>query len=86
MWGCTFSAPGFSGPMFLWGGGFPGLLLKLLLLAALVWIVLRVFSGSRSQSTLESDQDHSLRLLKVKYAQGEIDDGEYRRMREVLES
>ncbi|EMG38606.1 Short C-terminal domain containing protein [Desulfocurvibacter africanus PCS] len=84
MW-CNFSGPLFSGPGFFWGGGLIGLLLKILIVAGIVWLALRIIDGIRNRQTSGDDKDHSMRILKVKYARGEISEDEYRRMREVLD-
>lgn len=69
-----------------WGGGFGmGLmiffwLLVLVLIVTLIWFLILKSSESPKDSTGES----SLEILKKRYARGEIDDEQYRRMKKEI--
>lgn len=69
-----------------WGGGFGmGLmiffwLLILGLIVTLIWFLIR----KGSESTLKSDNETSLEILKKRYARGEIDEEEFRRMKKEI--
>jgi putative membrane protein len=59
--------------------------LALFVLLAIVYIVMRFLSESRTRGTRASDQDHAVTILRERYARGEIDADEYDRARERLE-
>ncbi|WP_372637028.1 SHOCT domain-containing protein [Fodinibius sp.] len=69
-----------------WGGGFGvGLmiffwLLVLAVIVTLIWYLIRKGSESPSGSSGES----SLEILKKRYARGEIDEEQYRRMKNEI--
>lgn len=78
-----------NGPQHImdgWGGGFGmGLmvffwLLVLGLIVTLIWFLIRKGSESRTDSSGES----SLEILKKRYARGEIDEEQYRRMKKEI--
>ncbi|WP_051182922.1 SHOCT domain-containing protein [Desulfocurvibacter africanus] len=85
MFGCSQWGTGLGSFFHFPGGGLFGLLIQLLLMVGLVWLVLRAFGVFKERSVLNRDRDHSLLLLKERFARGEISDEEYWRMREVLE-
>jgi len=69
-----------------WGNGFGmGLmiffwLLILVFIVTLIWFLIRKGSESPTESTGES----SLEILKKRYARGEIDEEQYRRMKKEI--
>jgi len=69
-----------------WGGGFGmGLmiffwLLFLGLIGTLIWFLIR----KGSESTFKPDNESPLEILKRRYARGEIDDEEFRRMKKEI--
>lgn len=78
-----------NGPQHMmdgWGGGFGfGLmvffwLLILGLIGTLIWFLIRKGSNSPSDSSRESP----LEILKKRYARGEIDEEQYRRMKNEI--
>lgn len=80
-----------NGPQHMmdgWGGGFGmGLmvlfwLLVLGLIGTLIWFLIQKGSQSPSNSSSES----SLEILKKRYARGEIDEEQYRRMKKEINS
>ena len=66
------------GNMMGWGGdhmfGF-GLLVWVLVIAAIVWLVIRLSRDSRSSG--RRDEDRALAILRERYARGEIDKAEF---------
>lgn len=93
------SAPGFTqqrdnyahGHMWDGGGWFLGPIFMLLLLAAIVTIVLFLLKqtgGSihNKHTTPTVEQDRPLEILKIRYANGEIDHEEFELRRKTLES
>lgn len=78
MWNCNWGFP--------YHFGFFGTLFNILLVVAIVYIVVQIvrplFAGSRSNR----DTNDSLAIIKRKYARGELDEVEYQRMKELLQS
>lgn len=75
-----------------WGFGWLGILLNAFILigvvALVVWLVRRLSAsvpGSRFSSTPAPDQRSPKELLAVRYASGEIDSDQYKRMLSDLE-
>lgn len=69
-----------------WGSGFGMIvmvliwLLFLVLIVTLIWFLIR--KGGKSSS--KSDNESSLEILKKRYARGEIDEEEFRRMKKEI--
>ena len=84
MWRCYTYGQGLGGfgPGGFLGGGIVGLMVNLLLVALVVWVVVRIFQSLTGRES--RDRDDSLAILQRKYAAGEINDDEYNRMRDVL--
>lgn len=74
---------GFNGPLGWLGLGI-GMIVHLafvvLIILATVWMFKAVFPGKSSSSS----SPNSLEFLKQRYAKGEIDDDEYRRLKQEL--
>lgn len=93
-WGMHHGGGFLGGGMF--GGGIFGMFLNILLLLLVVWVVIRLVQslmgrGASSRPTEDNatrsrDRDDSLNILKARFARGEIDEEEYQRMRNMLES
>jgi len=77
----------FNMPFWSCGGGLPTLLAALLV----VGVALLIFRSSRRNGAngpgryAGADRNHSLEILKVKFANREITEQEYLQMKEVLE-
>lgn len=86
MWGCDYNSN------FIQPGGFPlfsvfmMLLFGLIFIFLLAWIFKTVFPTIKSMfdEPEEKDMKDSLRLLKMRYAKGEISEEEYNRMFDSL--
>ena len=66
------------GNMLGWGGGHMfgfGLLVWVVVIAAIVWLVIRLSRDSRSSG--RRDEDRALAILRERYARGEIDKAEF---------
>jgi putative membrane protein len=85
MWACDY------GPMSSgwWGGFFPGGFLSLLIWG--VMILLLIYLGTRIFRSLTSDKSghfqdkiDSIAILKTRYANGEVSEEEYQKMKQVI--
>lgn len=81
MWGCNFIGSG----MGHWGvgGGVLGLGITLFIIVLVVFVLLQLSKSTR-KSNSHADTMDSLKILKSRYAKGEITEQEYLRMRDVL--
>jgi uncharacterized membrane protein len=85
MWGCDYNAGVFQSGGYFFNNGFITLLFiggAILLVALILKYIIPVVKEKYS----EDDQDtlDSLRLLKIRYAQGKISEEEYHSMYNVL--
>jgi len=85
MWGCDYLS--FSGG---WGSGiFPGgiffMLAWLLIIALAIYVAMRIFrSRTPNTDTWSQDRVDSLQILKARFANGEINQEEFTKMKQVL--
>jgi putative membrane protein len=81
MWGCNFMGSG----MGHWGGGggVIGLGITLLIIVLIVLGLFQLFKSGRKRDP-HADTMDSLKILKSRYAKGEITEQEYLRMRDIL--
>ena len=84
MWNCNMGFMNGTG-WFMGGGGF-GMMFNLLILIAVAVVIYKIFQGFAIRPGGSRDRNDSLDILKRKFASGEINDEEYKRMREVLET
>lgn len=80
MWGCSYMGPGMGHGMF--GSGFWGWIIPLLIIVLIVLVVGRWF---RSDGKPSADTRDSLKILDDRFARGEMSEQEYLKMRDVLE-
>lgn len=80
MWGCSYMGPGMGHGMF--GGGFLGWAITLLIIVLVVLLLGRFFRPDKKIST---DTRDSMKILDDRFARGELSEQEYLKMREVLE-
>ncbi len=80
MWGCSHMGPGLGHGMF--GAGFLGWAITLLIIVLVVLVLGRFFRSDKKPS---ADTRDSLKILDDRFARGEISEQEYLKMREVLE-
>jgi putative membrane protein len=78
MWGCPGCGFGYGG-----GGWFFGLL-WFLLIAWLVWTLVRAMGGGGSPGESRAASDRALEILRERYARGEIDRETFERMKRDL--
>ena len=83
MWGCSFyNGTGF-GHWFYGGGimGFPIAVFIIIIVAALIFKLLKPFRSEKSETL---DKKDSFEILKIRLAKGEINNREFEKMREML--
>lgn len=71
---------GFFGWPMMMGGGVFGLVV----LAAVVWLLVRLFQGR--SFTADARPDSAQEILRARFARGEIDEDEFRSLSEKLKS
>ncbi len=81
MWGCNFIGSGIGHWGF--GGGIIGFGFTLLLVVLVGLVLLQLYKSGRKHAQ-RSDTMDSLKILKLRYAKGEISEPEYLKMREIL--
>ena len=83
MWGCNFYNGEGSWHWFSGGGimGFPIAVFIIIIVAALIFKLLRPF---RSENSETLDKKDSFEILKIRLAKGEINNQEFKKMREIL--
>ena len=77
MWNCGWGPPFFQ-------YGIVGMLINILMLVTIVYIVILTLRALFSKVKPNSDTSDSLEILKRKFAQGEISEEEYQRMKEII--
>ena len=83
MGGCNFFP--FLPRMGLFGGGFVSILVWGLIIAGVIYLVIRVSRGFGSgPGAAPRDTSDSLEIAKQRFAKGEITEEEYTRMKKVL--
>ncbi|MDA8442683.1 MAG: SHOCT domain-containing protein [Peptococcaceae bacterium] len=79
--------PGFGGHFMGGGIGIIGMLFQLVLLAAIVVLGVYLYRRFTSHTTTSAPvSQNALEILKVRYAQGEIDSDEFQRRKQELQS
>ncbi|MCA1785590.1 MAG: SHOCT domain-containing protein [Desulfobacteraceae bacterium] len=81
MWGCNYMGSGMGHWFF--GGGVIGLGITLLIIVVIVLVLFQLNKSGRKRMQ-RSDTMDSLKILKTRYAKGEITEQEYRKMRDIL--
>lgn len=66
------------------GGMWIGWIVGLVVLIVIIWMIASIAGRSPSGSEHGSGEDSAQEILDRRYARGEIDDEQYRRMREQL--
>lgn len=91
MWGCNIGGNWgglFGSGGWFMGGGLLGLLWKVLLIALIVFLVVKLIQGLGvgidARRNRADDRDDSLEIIKNRLARGEITTDEYQRMKDVL--
>lgn len=74
---------GYGYNMMAWGGLF--WLLLLILIVVLAIFIYRITTSGKGNAN-RTINDDSIEILKKRYASGEIDEEQYRKMRDVIES
>ncbi len=71
-----------------WGSPFPynliGILINILMVVTIVYIITLIVRSFLAKNTPNRDAADSLEIIRRKFASGEISEGEYQRMKEIL--
>ena len=70
--------------MWWWGGMWFGWLFWLIIIAVIIWAVVRITGSSSGRSHPSSPQESALDILKKRYARGEITKEEFEQMKKDL--
>jgi putative membrane protein len=81
MWGCNYIGSGMGHWVF--GGGIIGFGITVLILALIGLVFIQLYKSGKNR-TQYSDTMDSLKILKTRFARGEITEQEYRKMRDIL--
>ncbi len=81
MWGCNTIASGMG--HWIFGGGIIGFGITVLILALIVLVLIQLYKSGK-KSTPCADTMDSLKILKTRFAKGEITEQEYLKMRDIL--
>jgi putative membrane protein len=81
MWGCNYIGSGMGHWVF--GGGIIGFGITVLILALIGLVFIQLYKSGKNR-TQYSDTMDSLKILKTRFAKGEITEQEYRKMQDIL--
>jgi putative membrane protein len=81
MLGCNYMGSGMGHWFF--GGGIIGFGITILILALIVHLLVQLYKSGKKR-TQRADTMDSLKILKTRYAKGEITEQEYKKMRDIL--
>lgn len=78
---------GMGGMMNGWGGMWIGWIFWLVILALIVWGVVTIVNNSRRRNdqNFSSPREDALDILKKRYARGEIDQQQFKRMQKEIQ-
>ncbi len=71
--------------MWGWGGMWFGWLFWLIIIAVIIWAVVRITGSAASRSNSSPSTESPLDILKKRYARGEISREEFEQMKKDLE-
>lgn len=80
MWGCTYNGAGIGHWFF--GGGIMGLLIMTLIIILIATLVINLIRSNKA--VRKNDTTDSLNILQMRFANGEITEQEYKKMKSVL--
>lgn len=80
MWGCTYNGVGIG--HWIFGGGIMGFLVMALIAILITTLVIKLIRSSKA--VRKNDTIESLNILKIRFANGEITEQEYKKMKSVL--
>jgi putative membrane protein len=81
MWGCNYIGSGMGHWVF--GGGIIGFGITVLILALIGLVFIQLYKAGKKR-TQRADTMDSLKILKTRFAKGEITEQEYRKMQDIL--
>lgn len=80
MWGCTYNGAGIGHWFF--GGGIMGFLIMAFIAILITTLVVKLIRSNKA--VRKNDTIESLNILKMRFANGEITEQEYKKMKSVL--
>jgi putative membrane protein len=80
MWNCFHN--GFGNGYWPLGGGIMGFLIMILVVLLIAFLVIKVIKPGKTIQC--SDRTDSLKILKLRFAKGEITEQEYQKMKDIL--
>ncbi len=84
MWGCNYyNGMGF-GHWFSGGGGIMGFLTTALIITIIAVLIIKFFRSDQSVNSKTIDKQDSLEILKIRFAKGDINGQEFKKMKEML--
>ena len=83
MWGCNYyNGAGFGHWFF--GGGIIGFSITALIIIIIASLIFKLVKSNQSMDSETLDKNDSFKILKTRFARGEINAQEYQKMKEML--
>ena len=83
MWGCNYyNGAGFGHWFF--GGGIIGFSITALIIIIFAILIFKLVKSNQPMNSETLDKNDSFKILKTRYAKGEINAQEYQKMKEML--
>jgi len=83
MWGCNYYDGAGFGHWFF-GGGIIGFSISAFIIIIIAALIFKLFRSNQSMNSESLDKNDSFKILKTRFARGEINAQEYQRMKDVL--
>ncbi len=84
MWGCNYYNGAGFGRWFSGEGGIMGLFITALIIIITAVLIIKSVRSQQSVNSKTIDKQDSLEILKIRFAKGEINDQEFKNMKEML--
>lgn len=82
MWGCNYNGAGFG--HWLFGGGVIGLAITILIVVIIAALIVKLINSNLNKGSKNLDKEDSYKLLRERFAKGEINDQEYQKVKDML--
>ncbi len=83
MWGCNYYNGAGFGHLFF-GRGILGFSLTAIIIIAVAALIFRLIRSDRSVKSEALDKNDSFEILKIRFAKGEINEQEFKKMKDML--
>ncbi len=70
---------------WIFGGGIIGFAITILIIIIIAMLVFKLIKAHQYRNSENSDKNDSLKILKIRFAKGEFDEHEFRKMKEALQ-